>query len=121
MMARKRSIKLAAVVLVTTVAWSVWFAGFPADSSAHKLSKAEATSHIRYVAKQVALGMPDVIDHRAGACEKLSQHAYRCTYFLRFADGSICFQRLRVFYRNHSSRRLTHRAVTRLICGFPGG
>lgn len=120
-MARIRSIKLAAVVLVTTVAWSVWFAGFPADSSAHNLSKAQATRHIRSVAKQVALGMPDVIDHRAGACVRRSQHAFRCTYFLRFADDSICFQRLLVFYRNHSSSRLTQRAVTRLKCGFPGG
>ena len=120
-MAPVRLLRLATVVLMTTVGWAVSLAGLPADSSAHTLSKAKATQHIRYVAKQVALGMPDVIDHRAGACEKLSQHAFRCTYFLRFADDSICFQRLRVFYRNHSSRRLTHRAMTRLLCGFPGG
>jgi hypothetical protein len=118
-MARMRSIRLAAVVLMATVAWTVWFAGLPADSSAHKLTKAKATQHIRYVAKQIALRMPDVIDHRAGACEERSQHAYRCTYFLRFADDSICFQRMLVFYRDHSSRRLTHRPIKKLKCAFP--
>jgi hypothetical protein len=116
-MARNRWTRLAAIASAATMAWSVSFAVLPAITSAHTLTKAQATRHIRYLARQVALRMPDVIDQVAGACERRSRHAFRCTYFLRFSDGDVCGQRVLVFYRSHASRRLSHRAVTRLECG----
>jgi hypothetical protein len=116
-MARIRWIRLAAIASAATMAWSVPFAVWPAASSAHRLTKRQATREIRYLARQIAARQTDVIDHVAGACERRTQHAFRCTYFLKFSDGDICGQRVLIFYRSHASRRLSHRAVSRLSCG----
>ena len=111
------SARRATVTLLAAILMSSLLVGLPSLASAHTLSKAKATKKVRSVARQLADELAGVAQWEAGACLRLSGHAFRCTYFLRFDDGSICGQRLRLYYRNHSTGRVSVSALTKLDCG----
>ena len=88
----------------------------PPLSEAHTLSKTKATKKVRAVARQLSRELDGVEAWEAGACVRRSRHAFRCTYFLRFEDGDICGQRLRIYYRNHDTGKLSVKAVSAFDC-----
>ena len=111
------SARRAIVTLLAAILISSSLVAFPSPASAHTLTKAKATKKVRSVARQLADELTGVAQWEAGACLRLSQHAFRCTYFLRFDDGSLCGQRLRIFYRSHGTKRLSVAPFNEFGCG----
>jgi hypothetical protein len=90
----------------------------PATAAGHTLTKTRATAAIRAIAYRLSTELDGVMDRQAGACERRSIHRFRCTYFLKFDDGTICGQRMFIYYRTHSSRRTSAKPASEFDCGF---